>query len=114
MLNKSDSVVIAVVVAVLGSLAALPRTEQAVGDFPVPLDAADGVFAGQLRERYGPSRNSEDLEEWIVRDFFNDERNGVFLDVGANHHQERNNTYYLETSLGWSGVAIDALPQFAE
>jgi FkbM family methyltransferase len=74
----------------------------------------DTAFAATLMGRYGPTRNSEDLEEWIVRDFFKDERDGVFLDVGANHHQERSNTYYLETALNWSGVAIDALPQFAD
>ena len=36
----------------------------------------------------------------------------VFLDVGANHYKSENNTYYLETALGWSGVAVDAQPDF--
>jgi FkbM family methyltransferase len=67
-----------------------------------------------LSAAYGPQRNSENAEEWIVRDFFGDERNGVFLDVGANHYQQNSNTYYLETALGWSGVAIEPQAQFAE
>jgi FkbM family methyltransferase len=67
-----------------------------------------------LRQRYGPNQFSQFGEEWIVRDYFKDRREGVFLDVGASHYQEFNNTYYLETVLGWSGVAIDALREFAE
>jgi FkbM family methyltransferase len=67
-----------------------------------------------LSSRYGPNRNSRDLEEWIIRDAFQDRRNGVFLDVGANHYRDENNTYFLETQLGWSGIAVDALPEFAE
>jgi hypothetical protein len=38
-----------------------------------------------LKDKFGASRNSRYGEEWIIRDFFNDERNGVFVDVGANH-----------------------------
>ncbi|MBA2305806.1 MAG: hypothetical protein H0W08_24680, partial [Acidobacteria bacterium] len=64
-------------------------------------------------EKYGPGHFSRDFEEWIVRDYFEDRREGVFLDVGANHHQVKNNTYFLEMSLGWSGVAVDALEEFA-
>ena len=66
-----------------------------------------------LQERYGPSKFSRNLEEWIVRDFFQDKRGGVFADVGANHYQNENNTYYLESKLAWSGVAVDALAAFA-
>lgn len=64
--------------------------------------------------KYGPHQYSINAEEWLTRDFFQDERDGVFLDVGAAHHQFFSNTYYLETQLGWSGVAIDALTEFAE
>jgi FkbM family methyltransferase len=63
--------------------------------------------------KYGPTRHSRNVEEWLIRDYFQDRRNGVFLDVGANHYRDESNTYYLETSLGWSGVAIDALEEFA-
>ena len=65
-----------------------------------------------LRQKYGPDRFSRNAEEWIIRDYFQDRRNGVFLDVGANHYQRENNTYFLEKVLGWSGIAIDALPEF--
>jgi FkbM family methyltransferase len=68
----------------------------------------------QLHERYGPEQFSQFGEEWIIRDFFKDRRNGVFLDVGSSHYQRENNTYYLESVLGWSGLAVDALHEFAE
>jgi FkbM family methyltransferase len=66
-----------------------------------------------LRERYGPTHLSENAEEWIIRDFFRDRRDGIFLDVGAHHYRDNSNTYFLETSLGWRGIAIDAQAEFA-
>lgn len=68
----------------------------------------------RLQAKYGEFRNSENAEEWIVRDFFNDRREGVFVDVGANDYQKFSNTYYLEAVLGWSGIAIDPQSKFAE
>jgi FkbM family methyltransferase len=79
----------------------------------LPRHAAEAEY-GWLQRTYGPDRNSESVEEWVVRDVFHDRRGGVFLDVGAAHYQEHNNTYFLETSLGWSGIAIDAIPSYAE
>jgi FkbM family methyltransferase len=79
----------------------------------LPQHAADAEYAW-LQHAYGPDRNSESIEEWVIRDVFRDRRGGVFLDVGAAHYQEHNNTYFLETSRGWSGVAIDAIPSYAE
>ena len=65
-----------------------------------------------LPDEYGSARNSEHAEEWLIRDFFKDQRNGVFVDVGSYHYQNYSNTYYLEQTLGWSGVAIDAQEEF--
>ena len=64
-------------------------------------------------ERYGLNRNSRNYEELFIRDHFQDKRGGVFLDVGANHYQRESNTYYLETVLGWSGIAVEPLTEFA-
>jgi FkbM family methyltransferase len=66
-----------------------------------------------LEQKYGPSRDSIGGEEWIARDFFQDKREGVFLDVGASRYKEGSNTYYLETVLGWSGVAVEPQTKFA-
>ncbi len=57
---------------------------------------------------------SQHKEELIVRHFFGDRRDGVYLDVGAFHWRRWSTTYYLENHLGWTGVAVDALPEVAE
>jgi FkbM family methyltransferase len=69
--------------------------------------------ARYLEAAYGPARYSQFAEEWIIRDFFQDRRNGVFVDVGANHYRDSSTTYYLEKNLGWSGLAVEPLSQFA-
>ena len=66
-----------------------------------------------LERQYGPERNSEHAEEWIIRDFFKGQRNGIFVDVGANRYKRFNNTYYLDIDLGWSGLAIEPQTKFA-
>jgi FkbM family methyltransferase len=66
-----------------------------------------------LERRYEGRRFSRNMEEWLIRDHFQDARDGVVLDVGANHFRNESNTYFLETSLGWSGIAVEALEEFA-
>jgi FkbM family methyltransferase len=56
---------------------------------------------------------SQGKEETIIRDFFQDRREGFFLDVGSAHFQRHSTTYYLERHLDWSGIAVDALPDWA-
>lgn len=65
---------------------------------------------GLLRD--GKSLYSQFDEELIIRDFFQDRRNGFFVDVGAYHWKDASTTYYLERHLGWSGIAIDAFEQY--
>lgn len=65
---------------------------------------------GLLKEE---SRYSVFDEEVIIRDFFQDRRGGVFVDVGCAWPIRANNTYYLEHHLGWTGVGIDALEEYA-
>jgi FkbM family methyltransferase len=67
----------------------------------------------RLRSLYGPDRNSQFIEEWVIRDFFQDRRGGFFVDVGASDYRKFSNTYYLETVLGWEGIAVEPLTQFA-
>jgi FkbM family methyltransferase len=55
---------------------------------------------------------SQHDEELIIRDFFQDRRGGFFLDVGCAWPIRHSTTYYLEKHLGWSGIGIDALPDY--
>ena len=67
-----------------------------------------------FKAKYGPSSYSQYGEEWLIRDFFQDQRGGFFVDVGSYDYKQYSNTYYLEQVLGWSGVAIDAQQEFED
>ncbi|MEI8344938.1 MAG: FkbM family methyltransferase, partial [Candidatus Omnitrophota bacterium] len=73
--------------------------------FPPVLFAAD-ILSTQ-KKLY-----SQHDEELIIRDFFNDEKGGFFVDIGAGDYKELSNTYYLEKNLGWKGVAVDAQERY--
>ncbi len=61
----------------------------------------------RYKQRYGPDHYSQGVEEWLIRDYVQDRRDGFFVDVGANHYKNASKTYYLESTLGWSGLAIE-------
>lgn len=85
-----------------------------VADAPAPIKREVLIDeAKAFVERMGTPLYSSHEEELFVRDFFSDKQQGVFVDIGASHYKNRNNTYYLERKLGWSGLAIDPLPEFA-
>jgi FkbM family methyltransferase len=52
-------------------------------------------------------------EELIIRHYFQDRRGGFYLDVGCAWPRRQSNTYYLEEHLGWTGIGVDALPEYA-
>jgi FkbM family methyltransferase len=96
----------------VGSLAAL--------GLPAPLvsgqeAAAKHAPAAERKDILGTEtkRYSQSNEELIIRDFFQDRRQGFFLDVGCAWPIKYSNTYYLESRLKWRGIGIDALPDFA-
>jgi len=99
------------VVWVLGDMRARRLLEVA----PTPFASQDDEsLDARLRRRYGPNHYSLGVEEWVIRDFFQDQRGGVFADVGAWEWQRGSNTYFLEHDLGWTGLAVDASPQFVD
>jgi FkbM family methyltransferase len=55
---------------------------------------------------------SQQREEVIIRHFFRDRREGVFLDVGCAHYAKMSTTFYLEKELGWRGVGVDAIKRW--
>jgi FkbM family methyltransferase len=74
----------------------------------------DKVDPAGLRRIWGEPRYSQDDEETLIRSFFADRRGGFFLDVGAGHPLRHSTTCYLEKHLGWSGIAVDAIAEYAE
>jgi FkbM family methyltransferase len=105
-----------VCIGVFMALAALtfrpPRIER-ITSFAGPAQI-NADLLGELVQRYGTKKNSQGPEELLIRDFFQDLRGGVFLDVGAYEPQVFSNTYFLERRLDWSGVAVDALVEFSD
>lgn len=93
------------------ALAPACRQEPAGPPSPPPSAAAVSTPNAILA---GKPLYSQHKEELIVRDFFQDRRDGVFLDVGCASPIVDSNTYYLEKHLGWSGIAVDALPEFTQ
>ena len=54
------------------------RYRRVIGGYESGIWPYEPRFAGQ-------SHSSQFLEEWLIRDFFNDRREGIVLDVGAYH-----------------------------
>ena len=99
--------------AVLAALSLVPPRIERVVSIEGPAEVNSDLL-GQLVARYGTERSSQGPEELLIRDFFGDERNGTFVDVGAYDPKKWSNTYFLERRLQWTGIAIDALSDFAE
>src|ERR1700680_3079298 len=106
--NGLDLVEVAVVVFIVAVLSASLAMWYTPRDIQGAIMLAQPGLGelGDLERRYGPARNSQFGEEWIVRDFFQDRRGGVFVDIGANDYRHDSTTYYLETALGWTGLAV--------
>ena len=68
--------------------------------------SSEEAWATLLKQ--GKSRYARDREELLIRHFFRDRRQGVFVDVGCFLPEKNSATCYLERHLGWSGLAIDA------
>jgi FkbM family methyltransferase len=101
-----------VMVTVAACLLVFIAAGQGVRTSRVGDEEAAEILRG-LMARYGPTKNSEHNEEWILREALQDRRDGVFVDVGASHFQDNSNTYFLEKERGWSGIAIDPIESFA-
>jgi len=52
---------------------------------------------------------SQEGEDMILRNIFEGQKKGFYVDVGA-HHPKRFSNTYLFYKMGWSGINIDAMP----
>ncbi len=72
--------------------------------------AQDDPYENLLK--HGESLYAQRKQEPIIRHFFRDRRDGIFVDVGCFHWKKSSTTCYLERHLGWSGIAVDAQKKF--
>jgi hypothetical protein len=50
---------------------------------------------------------TENPAENFVINVLEKKRNGSFVEIGSNHFKDQSNTFYLESELGWSGIAVE-------
>lgn len=110
----------------ISKLSTLPRSRDAhivaTVIFLVALFSLSGILApphdhqGTLGDfvRAHKKRYSQHDEELMIRYFFQDKRDGVFLDVGCAWPIRNSTTFYLEQHLNWSGIAVDALAEYGD
>lgn len=58
---------------------------------------------------YALKSYSQEGEDMILRRFFENQKTGFYVDVGAHHPKRFSNTYFFY-KLGWRGINIDAMP----
>src|SRR4051812_7676853 len=48
-------------------------------------------------------------DKFVNEVIFNNKRNGVFVDIGANDGITFSNSYFFEKQLGWTGLCVEPL-----
>jgi hypothetical protein len=51
-------------------------------------------------------------DRWVIEEVFAGKQNGWFLDLAAYDGETMSNTLTLERDLGWTGLAIEAAPEY--
>lgn len=60
-------------------------------------------------------KNDEAVEKELIRNYFNNKKNGVFVEVGANDPTSpESQTFHLEQLLGWTGLLVEPIPYLAQ
>jgi hypothetical protein len=53
-------------------------------------------------------------DRWLMEEVFASQRGGYFVDLAAAHPKNNSNTFCLEKTFDWTGVCIEANPQFVK
>ena len=107
--NLVDTVVILVLIVGLALILVSPSRIHWSGSSAFDSSTPESQ---DLNRRTAQARTRNTKKNRIIRDYFQSRRDGVFIDVGANHYQKYSNTDYLETVMGWSGVAVEPQREF--
>ena len=57
---------------------------------------------------------SEWQQDVLLDKLLKGKRGGTFVDIGSNHYRHNNNSYYFEVEKGYTGIAVELDPQYAE
>ena len=67
------------------------------------------------KNRSSTKEARENAEKALVRQYFDNKRNGIFLDIGANDPiAPESQSWHLEDKLDWSGVLVEPNPLFID
>jgi FkbM family methyltransferase len=61
-----------------------------------------------------PSTGHSIINKIIVDNYFQDKKNGFFIETGSCDGIFQSNTFYLETELNWTGLLIEPNPEYAK
>jgi len=50
-------------------------------------------------------------DKYLNENFFNNKKNGVFVDIGAHDGVSISNSYFFEKNLEWDGICIEPMPE---
>ena len=50
-------------------------------------------------------------QDLAVLKYYNNKRNGYFVEAGASDGLDLSNTYLLEKEFGWSGICVEPIPE---
>jgi hypothetical protein len=70
------------VFAIIATLVLAPPRIERIVSIAGPTELNSDVL-GRLIARYGSDKYSQGVEDLLIRDFFQDQRGGIFVDVGA-------------------------------
>lgn len=68
-----------------------------------------GTIRTSYSDRVGTRSYSQQGEDMLLRNLFEGQTNGFYVDVGAHHPVRFSNTYHFYRR-GWRGINIDAMP----
>jgi hypothetical protein len=68
-------------------------------------------FKGEEKINFFCSQAGQDI---FVISALNGKNNGTFLDIGANHYKNINNTFLLEKIFGWNGISVELDTKYYE
>jgi FkbM family methyltransferase len=64
-----------------------------------------------MNKRINKFKHRPDVSDDLVKNFFSGKKQGIYVDVGANHPQIDSQSYQLE-KLGFQGLLIEPLPSY--
>jgi FkbM family methyltransferase len=50
-------------------------------------------------------------DQYVYEKFFQNKRNGIFVDIGAHDGVTLSNTCFFEKSMGWTGICVEPIPE---